>query len=228
MKKIIIVASGLVLSIAGYSQNAATNGGGKAAVSSGVVDPTINGKPYSQYKAEQDALKMKNAVVSKQAGPAVDVKYNTAPPSQNSPAKPKGSEMGNPVAPVVTEAAVVKAETKTVQAPVLNDIIAQKSVGTGNTIDGKPAAVPSSPRPAGVEGGANTVVPSATVKIAPAAAVSGSAPVAPTVMPDAAQNSGSNSNGGTAEKPAAAPAPKTKSDQAPDAPVQETKTRQGL
>ena len=58
-------------------------------------------------------------------------------------------------------------------------------------------------------------------------APAGIAPKMPIANSVENSNSESNSNGGTVEKPAV-PAPKTKSEQAPDAPVQVTKTRQGL
>jgi hypothetical protein len=67
MKKIILVTlCGLVIT-QGYSQNAGQPGNSKvmsveeANRLNGVGHPTINGKPYSQYKAEQDALKQQQA-----------------------------------------------------------------------------------------------------------------------------------------------------------------------
>lgn len=219
MKKVIIVAFGLAFSTAAFSQNRATNGGGTA-VNSGTVEPTINGKPYSQYKAEQDALKRQKAVPAvKQmpAGIAMDTRTpNAAVASKSAPAAQPKSETGSPSAAV--DASVVSKEAaQPKQAPTLHEqALARSKDFTGNTADGKPApAVEKTVKP-GIEGGGNAPVPAATVKVQKtAAAASSPAPVAPVAMPDAAA-ANSNSTGGTVEKPAAQPAPKTKSEQAPE------------
>lgn len=220
MKKIIIVASGLAFSLAAFSQNRATNGGG-AAVNSGYTEPTINGKPYSQYKAEQDALKRQKAVPAvKQmpAGIAMDTRTpNAAVASKSAPAAQPKSETGTP--PAAVDASVVTKEAvQPKQAPTLHEqALARSKDFTGNGPDGKPAPVPQKAANTGNEGGGNaTPIPAATVKAqkTPAAA-SMPAPAAPVAMPDAAA-SNSNSTGGTVEKPAAQPAPKTKSEQAPE------------
>jgi len=63
MKKIIFIISVVFVTFVGYSQGNATNASAKrltveeANRLNGVAQPTINGIPYSQYKAQQDALK---------------------------------------------------------------------------------------------------------------------------------------------------------------------------
>lgn len=53
--------TGMFAVVAGYSQ---TNTG-KSAGNTGTVEPTINGKPYSQYKAEQQALNQQRVAQTK-------------------------------------------------------------------------------------------------------------------------------------------------------------------
>lgn len=190
-------------------------------MNSGYAEPTINGKPYSQYKAEQDALKRQKAVPAvKQmpAGIAMDTRTpNAAVASKSAPAAQPKSETGTP--PAAVDASVVTKEAvQPKQAPTLHEqALARSKDFTGNGPDGKPAPVPQKAVNTGIEGGGNAQapVPAATVKAQKTAATSSPAPVAPVAMPDASAGN-SNSPGGTVEKPAAQPAPKTKSEQAPE------------
>ena len=65
MKKIIFILAAIFPALIGYSQsNEANNTSKKLSVEesnklNGVAQPTINGIPYSQYKAQQDALQQK-------------------------------------------------------------------------------------------------------------------------------------------------------------------------
>jgi len=95
MKKIILIALfGLVLFQA-KAQNP-TNPVTKAMTVeeanklNGVAQPTINGKPYSQYKAEQDALKQQQAT-KQQASVAVadPMSLKATGPDLNKPVMPK-------------------------------------------------------------------------------------------------------------------------------------------
>lgn len=54
MKKIILISSGFFAVLVGYGQTGKSNSSGTV-VNSGIVDPTINGIPYSQYKAQVEA-----------------------------------------------------------------------------------------------------------------------------------------------------------------------------
>lgn len=91
MKKISIVFSALFfVCLNSYSQSSLGTSGKTMTVEeanklNGVAQPTINGKPYSQYKAEQDALKQqqnkKKTVVSS------DIKTVNAADGKSVPAK---------------------------------------------------------------------------------------------------------------------------------------------
>lgn len=68
MKKILITGICFLLLSNAYSQNSNTQAAGSPTMTiaeanrlNGVAQPTINGKPYSQYKAEQDALKQQQS-----------------------------------------------------------------------------------------------------------------------------------------------------------------------
>lgn len=69
MKKIIIIVPFTFLAILVTAQSSRVEGAKKLTVAeanalNGVAQPTINGKPYSQHKAEQEALKKQKAVQS--------------------------------------------------------------------------------------------------------------------------------------------------------------------
>lgn len=117
MKKIILITAGMIAVLAGYSQ---TNKGNNAG-NTGVVEPTINGKPYSQYKAEQDALKKqqdanKQSAATQNAGLVTINASDARPaPAKVQPAETKSDNDGySKPAPVVTEQAVVEVKTEPV------------------------------------------------------------------------------------------------------------------
>jgi hypothetical protein len=99
---------------------------------SGIPNPTINGKPYSQYKAEQDALKKEReakliAAKTNNADAATITVTNTASKTNVAPATKetnKVSDDENPVVPAkqkvqqpVTKQEVKPAEVKQPQVP---------------------------------------------------------------------------------------------------------------
>ena len=78
----------------------------------GVAEPTINGKPYSQYKAEQDALKKQNTApqqLNNVSNTGLASAPASAPAKTTAPAPNRKPENG--VAAPAVEASVVKAET---------------------------------------------------------------------------------------------------------------------
>ena len=113
MKKIILITAGMFAVLAGYSQ---TNKGNNAG-NTGIVEPTINGKPYSQHKAEQDAIKAARANQSKVVLLA-DGGNNASGVTPNKiEAADKKSEMGNPVKVVEVKPALISKEEQQ-NAPV--------------------------------------------------------------------------------------------------------------
>lgn len=108
----------------------------------------INGKPYTQYKAEQEALKQQqkqnqlqvsavntNFTATKTAG--ADQKYPVNKVQQSTPGN--GAEFHKEVVVVDNKPQPV-VEVKTVQAPVLNDKINEQSRGTNSNGTGTPQA----------------------------------------------------------------------------------------
>lgn len=78
MKKIFLILTGVFGFYLSYGQKAVSNSNAsKATVTSGVANPTINGKPYSQYKAEQDALKIQNTSKANTLKPVGDDPINS-------------------------------------------------------------------------------------------------------------------------------------------------------
>lgn len=218
-----LVLSFVVFSSASFSQESPRSAAkvmtaSEANALNGTAQPTINGKPYSQYKAEQEALQR----AREQKKATVPSDMVTVQPGDIKQAQPKVAPTGsgNPENPVVkpnVESAVVKADApKPQQAPTLHEqIMARSKDFTGNGPDGKPAPSAEKAGRPGTEGGGTAPVPAATVSTTKNAVTSSAGPVAPAVQPDAATGNG-NSSSGTVEKPAPQPAPKTKSDQAPE------------
>lgn len=118
MKKIFLILTGVFGFYLSYGQKAVSNSNAsKATVTSGVANPTINGKPYSQYKAEQDALKIQNTSKANTLKPVGDDPINSkvaVPVNKNTNAqKPNVLSPGEnrkPI-PVTNPAEVVKTET---------------------------------------------------------------------------------------------------------------------
>jgi hypothetical protein len=146
MKKLFFLIVGCSCAVLLNAQNNAANSTIKkmtveeANRLNGSVEPTINGKPYSQYKAEQDALKRQPAApkpavpaqfqVQQQSWTGRTVEAVTPKTTQDARTTPDISMPEQKKA----EALIVSTNTtKTVQAPVLNDMIekAEKAV-TGN------------------------------------------------------------------------------------------------
>jgi len=126
MKKIIFIIAGVFVGLVGYSQsNDATNAAAKrltveeANKLNGVAQPTINGIPYSQYKAQQEALK--------QAQAAANAKVIAA--TTNTPATATG------------------ANGKAVQAPAskvsTGTVSATDNPGSAKAQSNSPAAIPT-------------------------------------------------------------------------------------
>ncbi|MBS1759733.1 MAG: hypothetical protein JST23_06355 [Bacteroidetes bacterium] len=83
MKKLIIVSIAAFVSSSLFSQsavptNAKTMSIAEAKALQGNAEPTINGMPYSQYKAQQDALKNTNKTTAPIARPGVGIGPNVA------------------------------------------------------------------------------------------------------------------------------------------------------
>lgn len=121
MKRILFLAFGFFSFLIGNGQNANSNSS-KTVTNSGFVEPTINGKPYSQYKAEQDALKSKQViVVANKSNSADPTSSNAKGPDFNKPVQQKPAvqrKQDDLLKPVVAPADVVttkKVETKTVK-----------------------------------------------------------------------------------------------------------------
>jgi hypothetical protein len=135
MKKIILIALGCFILYSVEAQNASQTTESKAMSVSeanrlnGTAEPTINGKPYSVYKAEQNALKAQqaNRMITRTAG--VDPMNSTVSSGQNKPAVQqgnilKGDETKEP-APVIKPAPVVAKQEVITEAPVVD-------LGSGN------------------------------------------------------------------------------------------------
>lgn len=104
MKKTLLIIISLITVMVSYSQSAKTNSSSSDYKTTGVVDPTINGKPYSQYKAEQDALKQQQAaklIAQQKKVVPVDVENNggtatTSAQKTKEPTQEQTLERGTP------------------------------------------------------------------------------------------------------------------------------------
>ena len=128
MKKIILITAGMFAVLAGYSQ---TNKGNNAG-NTGIVEPTINGKPYSQHKAEQDAIKAARANRSKVVLLADGGKNASGVAPNKIEAADKKSEMGNPVKVVEVKPALISKEEQQ-NAPVPARLTLSKNSTTSNS-----------------------------------------------------------------------------------------------
>jgi hypothetical protein len=126
MKKKIIFIIPCLLCMMAFAQaqySNSTTAGNKA-------EPTVNGKPYSQYKAEQDALKkqqeaQKMAAQKQAANANADIVAANAADAKPAPAKPQ---------PVVTQQSVVSKKNET-------RVIADVPMGEGLTLASSTSAV---------------------------------------------------------------------------------------
>jgi len=113
MKKIILIIVGILPVVIGYSQSNTTNSAAKKMTVeesnrlNGMAQPTINGIPYSQYKAQQDALKQKTTNTNNQVATTSVVSTNnqkaggTVTDKVANPTKPAANVSSTPILPVV-------------------------------------------------------------------------------------------------------------------------------
>lgn len=134
MKKIFFCSIILLLAYSSNAQNATSIGGNnikKVSVAdanalNGVAQPTINGMPYSQYKAQQDALK--NKVAAKQeTGPSLQLTAINAEDLQN--LRKEEKQQAATTAPV-TAAKSAAAPVKSTQTQVAKPATSKQ--GSGN------------------------------------------------------------------------------------------------
>jgi hypothetical protein len=117
----------------------------------GPANPTFNGKPYSQYKAEQEALNQRQNTQTKVVSPLAN--NNATNSNGNTPAvntKPavdqKQSGQSSTLTPPVVKEVPAIQETKPAVQP------ATKVSVPGSTIGGTPAQANTKPEPVKIEG----------------------------------------------------------------------------
>lgn len=98
MKKILIVSIAALVSSSLFAQSVVPANAKKISIAEakalqGNTEPTINGKPYSQYKAQQDALKNANKTVAPIARPGVGIGPNVAAASKQTVPAQKAAEV---------------------------------------------------------------------------------------------------------------------------------------
>ena len=142
MKKVILIMTGLFATVAGFSQANKSNGADAASKpNSGIVEPTINGKPYSQYKAEQDALKQADAAQNKTVVLHKDVQFNggtgavkTAASVPNAESQAKLTPQSHTVVmPTQNAAVTTSSKTEVSQPKGDKDVVAEKIVVATNS-----------------------------------------------------------------------------------------------
>lgn len=143
MKKIILMA--LCLSLASLIKVKAQtyDGEGLRQIKSGIAEPTINGIPYSQYKAQQDALKNQKTAANKVQAPGIaTINAGEARPAQVTPQSdpPKFENDGYSVAPAPE---LVKQEVKEIKPAVKPKPEARSDKYDNKTTNGDGEAIPA-------------------------------------------------------------------------------------
>lgn len=183
MKKIILVLGATVMATIGcYAQSSAPANAKvlsfeEANRLNGKAEPTINGKPYSQYKAEQDALKRKTpaATATIPAG-IVTLNSSSLPAAANStvkgiPAATTGLNDGGKAGETTkVEPFVTKADNKGAVTTTTNVALPAALKGSSMDPDARPT-VPAANKTAEVnlpaQNSTNTVVVPDTVPAVP-------------------------------------------------------------
>ncbi len=161
MKKIFLIVLVVFITTASFAQteNKAVRSMTTAEANrlNGTVEPTINGKPYSQYAAEQRALKQQNVNRQITNVPASDptsssTTYKSATPVQPQVNQLKGNETAEPASMIKQEPVVVnKAVVETPVVEMGNGNANPASVGLKPQKTVLPAEVKESRTPAEIE-----------------------------------------------------------------------------
>lgn len=165
--------TGMFAVVAGYSQ---TNTG-KSAGNTGIVEPTINGKPYSQYKAEQQALNQQRIAQTKVVLFA-DVPNN-------------GGTVETKTAPVENQE---NSGAKT--TPVSHKLVITESNATVSPVQGKTQSIQQEKGDGAVT---NKVAEASKVKVEARTESNSNAVVAPQPLIDASKTSNGNGSSDTKE-----------------------------
>ncbi len=156
MKKIFLIALVVLITTASFAQTenkaVRTMTTEEANRLNGTVEPTINGKPYSQYAAEQRALKQQNVNRQITNVPASDPTSSNTTYRSTTPVKPevnqlKGNETTEPASMINTQPALVD---KTTQVQLTDEQkAAQLEMIRSTSVRGVTEPAPAKTQPAG-------------------------------------------------------------------------------